>query len=480
MTIWDWVVVAIYFAMTLLVGFLQGRRQQDVETFFLAKRNLPVLLALFSVIATETSAVSFLSVPAEVLYGDLTFLQLPMGFVVGRTLVAFFLLPGFFEPVRLSLYESLQRAFGPAVQHGASLTFMGMRTVADGMRLYLTALVVATTTGWDLTTGIVVTAGVAMLYALVGGFRAVVWTDAFQLAVYLGGAAIGLGCLVNGSLSEAVSAWEQASNAGKLRLFNLSLDLANPNTFWAGLLGGTVLSAATHGADQMMVQRYLATGSLGRARLVLIGSGIAVFVQFVLFGLLGTALWAEAPLESRSTSQVPEGVVLEGFLVALPSGARGMVVAAVLAAAMSTLSSSLNSVASAAVGDLLRWKRQDLGRGELFVARCMSFAAGLAQVAAALVAAQLLKETPVIRGVLAVASLAAGVLLGLLVLAQLCPGPSPIGLTALGAGLTISSLAFAFLPVAYPWLGVVSAVSTMASGAATAWIRSVVASRSQP
>jgi SSS family transporter len=472
----DVAIVVVYVLGNLLVGVYFARKQVGLTSYFLGDRNVAWWLILASIVTTETSTVTFLSVPGESFKngGDLTFLQLPLGYIVGRVVIAWLLLPQYFSGEILSAYQVLRQRFDVRVQRTASGLFLVTRSVADGLRLYLTALLLHLFTGWDETQAVLVLAAITAVYTYLGGMHAVMWTDLIQFAVKLSGAVVA--ALVIGSL--APGGWaavaDAASAEGKLRWLNFGLDLASDNIFLAGLVGGAVLTMATHGADQMMVQRYLCGRSLGEARLALVLSGVVVFVQFVLFLLIGVGLWA---LNGQGLLSLPEGARSDAafgwFIVTtLPAGLRGLVVAAVLAAAMSTLSASLNSSATAFVVDFYRPLRP--GRGErhyLRVSRGMTAFWAVVQVGVALATLALNPEQGVVKSVLSVAGWSTGIVLGLFVLGGFRrPVSSGAALAGVAAGFAAVTAVFGTKALAWPWYAPVGVLTTVGVGLAVDWV----------
>ena len=315
--------------------------------------------------ATETSTATFLSVPGlafDPKQGDLRFLQLAMGLIAGRLLIVVWLLPLYFRGQLFTAYQVLESRFGGATKQVASLIFLVTRNLGDGLRLFLTAVVLEKVAGWPLTACIVLIGSVTLVYTFFGGMRAVVWNDCLQLLVYLLGALVALVIVVErlpAGWSELV-AYGQAHD--KFRVFDLRWSLQDPFTFWAGFVGGAFLTLGTHGTDQMMVQRYLAARSQSDAGRALALSGMVVFLQFALFLLLGVGLAAFYAGHPPQTEFATHDYVFASFIVdQMPRGLGliGLVLAAVFAAAMSTLSSSLNSSAAAAVNDLYAPGSQD-------------------------------------------------------------------------------------------------------------------------
>ena len=406
--------------LTLGVGLWSARSQRTAGDYFLGAHDLPAWAILLSIVATETSALTVISIPAVAARGDLTFLQLPLGYLIGRIAVARWLLPGYFRGEQETAYQRLESRFGTPTRQLASVVFMITRALGDGVRVYASAIPLTVLTGWSIPVSIVVMSAVTMLYTWHGGLKAVVWVDVVQLVVYLAGGAVALWIawsMAGGPEASLLT----AQAAGKLRVLDPSLNLTSTYTLVGGIIGGGLLSAASHGTDHLIVQRLLASRSLGAARTALIGSGVVVFLQFVLFLLTGVAIWSAglAP-ESLAPDQIFPRFVAEH----LPSGFAGLVVAAILAAAMSTQSSAINALASSVTHDLYvsRTGRTDpvhlLKVGRLFsVAWAVAITIGALLFHYATGGA----TTPVVVLALSIASVTYGGLLGTYILGSQWP-----------------------------------------------------------
>jgi SSS family transporter len=464
----DVLIVVLYIAGTTLLGAWFARRQRSLQTYFVGDRDVRWWLVLVSIVATETSTVTFLSVPGlafDPKHGDLAFLQLAFGYVIGRILIAWVLLPQYLRGDLFSAYQLLRWRFNAAVQRTASGIFLLTRAVADGLRLYLAALLLQQFTGWDVSVSVLVIGVATMVYTFFGGMQAVIWTDVIQFAVYITGALLAGYCilaLVQGGLPGFLDA---GAAAGKFRLLVFSADPTQEFTLWAGVIGGAFFTMASHGADQMMVQRYLCSRSLGEARLALVASGFVVLLQFLLFLLIGTGLYV---LWAQGTLALPEGTKSDavfGFFIVhfLPTGVVGLLIAAVLAASMASLASSLNSGAGAFVTDFYRPLRPGLGEDHyLLVSRLMTLFWGLTRVGVALLAVLLLGESSVVRQVLSVAGFTTGVILGLFLLGSL---RRPVGSAAALAGLVVGFLTVLTVwlttRLAWPWYAPVGTLVTV-------------------
>jgi SSS family solute:Na+ symporter len=406
----DYTVIAAYLLAITAFGTWFARFQKTTVDYFLTGRSVPWWAICFTIVATETSTLSFIGVPAGAYAGNMTFLQLALGYVIGRVLVSVLFLPAYFRGELFTSYELLLRRFGPEVKNVAAVIFVITRTLADGIRLFATALVISVVTQVPVSVT-VIALGVAMIvYTVRGGVSAVIWTDVVQMFVYVGGALVvffGLLYLIPGGWGEVV---RSAGSTGHFQVLDFSTDPHKAYTFWAGLFGGVALTLATHGTDQFLVQRLLSARSLKGAASGLILSGVLVFAQFILFLVIGAMLYTfyqHAPLP-RPLSRTDE--VLPLFVVtSLPQGISGFIVAAIVAAA---LSPSINSLAATTVNDFyLKYVRPDADEKTLMsVARTATIGWGVAQIAVALGAQWVTRS--VLDSGLAVLSLAAGPVLG--------------------------------------------------------------------
>src|SRR2546422_217749 len=366
---------------------------------------------MLSIVATETSALTVISIPGIAARGDLTFLQLTFGYLVGRIGVAALLLPGYFEGTQETAYQRLERRFGTAARRTASGVFLLTRALADCVRIFATAIPLAIITRWNFAAGILAIGAVTLIYTWVGGLRAVVWVDVIQLGVYLLGGIATL--IVATHLAGGVGAFGRAWDAGKLVTLDFRPSFTLLYTFWGGLLGGALLAGASHGTDHLIVQRLLAARGLRDAQRALIGSGVFIIGQFALFLLVGTSLWLAGAdrVGMRSDAIYPTFVITQ-----LPVGLAGLVVAGILAAAMSSHASAVNSLASASTHDFYAPLpgRQDLGH-LLWVGRWLTLIWTAVLVAGA-IAFIGDRDTPVVQLALSIASLTYGRLLGTYIL----------------------------------------------------------------
>ena len=412
----DLSVIVLYFALTLGIGAWANRRQATAGDYFLGARDLPAWAVLLSIVATETSALTVISVPGIGARSDLTFLQLSFGYFLGRLGVALWLLPGYFSGTQETAYTRLESRFGVGSRRVVSVIFMVTRFLGDGVRIFAGAIPLAVLTGWSVPVSILAMGLVTLVYTWFGGLKAVVWADVVQLVVYVSGGIAALFIAWN-LAGGAGAALDLAAAAGKLRIVDPTVNLTSTYTLLGGLVGGAMLSAASHGTDHLIVQRLLATRSLRDAQRALIGSGVLVALQFLLFLLVGSAIWAAG----FAPDSLPGDSVFPRFIVEhLPRGLAGLVVAGILAAAMSTISSSINALASSVTHDIYAsWTGRTDPAHLLRVGRAFSLAWGGALIAGALFFHQFASgtDTPVVVLALSIASITYGALLGTYILA---------------------------------------------------------------
>jgi SSS family transporter len=462
----DFSVLLLYLAGVTAWGAWLGRGQKSGTDYFLGNRELPWGAVMLSVVATETSTLTFLSIPGVAYLGTFTFLQLTVGYLAGRIMVSLFLLPAYFRGELTTAYALLETRFGTGARRFTSAVFMVTRLLADSVRLFATAIPLALVTGWPYPVSIAVIGALTLVYTYFGGIKAVVWVDALQMGLYLLGALAAitaLQLLVPGGWGEILSS---ARAAGKLQVLDFQLDLAVPYTFWAGLVGGGFLTMASHGTDQLIVQRLLTCKNLKASQKALVGSALSVMAQFVVFLTVGLGLWAF--YQGRAFERSDEIFAL--FIVQeLPPGITGLLIAGIFAAAMSSLSSSINSLASAAAYDF--WAPLKGVTGD--ERRILRAGKGFTLVWAALLVGGAILFIPLSRGTTAVevalgiASVVYGGLLGafgLGVLAERADERSVI----LGMVTGIGTVTFIWLTVpekvAWPWFALIGTGVTFLVG----------------
>jgi len=438
-----WIDTSIIFLFLIgLMGFgwWQSRLNKTTSDYFLGGKNIPWVVAMFSIVATETSVLTFISIPGIAYRGNWLFLQLAIGYILGRILVSLFLLPQYFKLGVTSIYEVLGKKFGPEIQKVASAVFLITRILADGIRYLATAVIVQVVTGWSLPVAVLVIGGVTLVYSLLGGIRTIVWIDSFQFVLYLAGGLISIIYILVNMEPSAGDAFVQLSEAGKLQILNFSGDfIHDPYLFISAVIGGMFLSFSSHGADYMMVQRVLGTKDLESGRKAMIGSGLFVFLQFGIFLLAGSLIY----IYIGGVELVKDREFSTFIIDHLPIGVKGLLLAGILSAAMSTLSSSINSLASSTITDWLK------GEADLRKSRIVSGVWATVLIGIALIFDE--GDSAIVIMGLQIASFTYGGLLGLFLLSKLDYSFAQISLII---GLISSCLVVFFLKqigLAWTW-----------------------------
>jgi SSS family solute:Na+ symporter len=385
---------------------------------------MPWWAVMGSIVATETSALTFLSIPGDAYRTGFAFLQLVFGYILGRFAVSFLLLPSYFKGELATVYALLETRFGPAARRFTSLLFMLTRVMAAAVRLAVPAIPIALILGIPIWTAVVILAGATALYTFLGGIKAVIWIDLIQVFVYLSGALLAFGFLwthLPGGLAGALDA--NAAAGQPARLFHLEFDLARPYTLWAGVLGGAFLTMASHGADQLIVQRLLACRGLRDAQKALIGSGFVILLQMSLFLSIGVMLFAffhGRPIDPSSGSSLsafhaPDEIFPTFIVAHLPGFISAYLVAGIFSAAMCSESSALNSLASALAHDVvgpLFGKNRLEGKSGLALGRRLTLFWTVLLALLAIGFSRLSQSQPAVQVGLGLLSVTAGGLLG--------------------------------------------------------------------
>jgi len=401
-----------YIGLIVLIGVIVGRKQRDTKSYFLGNGQISWLMISFSVVATETSVLTFLSIPGVAYLTNFGFLQVAIGYIIGRIVVAWLFLPLYYKEGIQSTYEFIGNKWGISFQRFVSTIFLLMRILADGVRLFMTAIPLTLITGWSFGASIAIIGLFTLIYTLIGGIRAVVYTDTIQFILYIFGAILTFNVineLIPGGLENIISILEEAGKFSIFQGFSSSLSdlLTRPYNFIAAVLGGFLLSMASHGTDHLMVQRLLSAGSIRDGQKALVLSGFLVFLQFAIFLFLGATMWIlydGLPLK-------PNLVFPWFILTHLPPGFTGFLVAGIFAAAMSTLSSSINSLASATVVDWIKPINPSAG---LITARWVSIFWAIVLIGGAMLFTS--SESPLVEVGLSIASVVYGAILGFFIL----------------------------------------------------------------
>ena len=494
----DLAIIFGYLIGIVLFGTWFGRKQKTTRDYFLGDRSVPWWAVAFSIVATETSTITFISVPGIAFSrgGNFQFLQLVFGYMLGRIVISILFIPSYFRGELMTVYQLLDRRFGGKIKMLAASLFVVMRNIADGIRLLLTAIVLAAVytsfqpaaNAETIVVASIILIGVAMIvFTYFGGMEAVIWVEVVQLGIYIVGAlaaAIILAQSIEGGLSGAMALGSQFN---KFSLFDFSFDITKTFTFWAGLIGGCFLTMSTHGTDQYLVQRYLCTDRPRRAATALLTSGAIVLAQFIGFLFIGVLLFAfyqpqidpgYATAASTAFPFTGGDRVFPDFITRhLPTGLSGLVVAAIFAAAMS---SSLNSIAATSVNDLYRPFRQKLSDAHyLKVSHWLTLLWGVVQIGVALLVRN--QNRSALDQALSVASLINGPVLGVFLvgvfLKRVSEPPALIGMLASMAAMIYIRFG---TNVAWTWYVFIGSLITLV----VAWLASLAfaaapASRSQ-
>ena len=462
------IVVAYLLAITAL-GFYFRHGQRDARDYFLGGRSAPWWALALSIVATETSTLTIIGTPAIGYATNLTFLQLVIGYLIGRILIVLLFLPGYFRGEYLTAYALIEKRFGEEMRAVAASTFLITRALAEGVRVAAIALVLSVALGTSVRLAVLIVIALTILYTFEGGMRAVIWTDVAQLLLYVTGSVITLVIL----LHRVPGGWNEIAQVAvasghKLQVFDFSFHLSTKYTVWSGFIGGAFLTMASHGTDQTIVQRLLAARDERDSRRALLASGVIVLVQFAIFLLVGVALYAFAlhwPLLGPGDTA---DRVLPLFLVReMPTGLAGLLLASIIAVAMSNASGSLNSLAASSVLDFAKLRGRATEPAKLLrFSRRMTLVWGLV-----LMAFGFKKWGPFLETGLTVASLPFGSLLGLFLLGTLDRRATATGaLAGMFAGLGTVLFLWRFTAIAYTWYVLIGSVVTLVVGVVVRWI----------
>ena len=431
----DYGVVVAYLVAITAFGSYFARFQKNTRNYFLTDNSVPWWGICFTIVATETSTLTFIGVPASAYAGNWTFLQLAAGYVIGRIVVSIVFLPRYFGGALVTSYQLLQQRFGPSVSTVAAGLFLVTRSLADGIRLFATALVISIVTGIPVPWTVVVLGAAMIVYTVRGGSAAVIWTDVVQMFIYIAGALVVFFAL----LQQIPGGWGEVMSlgrlAGKFTVLDLTFDFGKVYTLWAGLVGGIALTLATHGTDQFLVQRLLSADKPASAARGLVLSGFIVFAQFALFLMIGAMLFAYHQHFPLTVTLPRNDAILPTFIVNhLPHGLIGFIVAAIVAAA---LSPSINAMAATTVNDFyLRYVNSTPSDEYLLrLSKRLTIFWGIVQLLVAL-GAQWLAQSVLDAG-LSVLSLTTGPVLGAFCLGVLTKRANGTGALA---GITVSAI----------------------------------------
>ncbi|MGA8072344.1 MAG: sodium:solute symporter [Candidatus Acidiferrales bacterium] len=458
-------ILILYLAGVTLLGAWFRRGQKDVRDYFLGGKTAPAWALACSIVATETSTLTIIGTPAIAFGGNLGFLQLVIGYLVARVILCVVFVPRYFQGEFYTAYQLLEKRFGVRVKSAGAGVFLVTRALAEGVRIAAVGKVVSVALGTGSRTAILIVTVLTLFYTFEGGLKAVIWTDVMQLAIYLTGSAVAFWLLLHkipGGWSEVTQV--AAAAGGKLRVFDFSLSLTQSYTFWSGVIGGTFLTVASHGTDQTLVQRVLAARNERDGKVALLGSGVIVLIQFALFLVIGVMLFVFYQHAAPGVVPLDRDQIFPTFIVSeMPPGIAGLVLAAILAVAMSNASGSLNSLASSSIMDFGAGASGGAqpSPGELLKrSRWMTLIWGIVLGSLGLV-----HWGPVLVAGLTITSITYGAMLGVFLLGIWNPRANSTGaivgmLFGLGAMLAVHR----FTMLAWTWYVLVGTVVTFAAG----------------
>ena len=463
----DYIIIAAYLVGVAVFGIVSGGKQKSIQDYFAGSEKIPWWAVCFSIVAAETSALTFISIPGLAYLANLNFLQVTVGYLLGRIVVAAVLLPAYSKGNLKTAYTFLETRFGGKTRSFASVVFIFTRTAADGVRLFATAIPIYLMLNIDPMIAIVIVAVVSLVYTYTGGIKGIIWVDVIQMTIYIGGAIVAGIFIINllpGSLTSTLSS---TSISEKLSIINWGFNdgfagfFAQPYTLIGGLIGGAFLSMASHGTDQLVVQRLLAIRDLKGSQKAIIGSGVIVIMQFAVFLMLGVLLYAfYGPMDLRSDEIFPKFII-----EVLPVGLTGIIIAALLAAAMSTLAGSMSSLSSSLMMDLyLPLTKKDLNdEQKLRISRMFTIMFGFLLVLSAF----FFKESSraVVEIALSIASFTYGGLLGTFLLGIIFKkSKQEDALAGFVAGIFIMITVISLKLVAWTWFTFVGVIATLVVG----------------
>jgi len=469
----DLAVILAYLLGVTAFGLHFRKRQRTLKDYFLADRQIPWWAISLSIVAAETSTLTIISVPGLAYETDFRFLQLVLGYLVGRAIISILLIPQYFRGELITAYQFIERRFGQKLRALTAGLFLVTRAAAEGVRVFAVAIVVGIALPGlfagmsdlrrDLT-AIAIVSLLTLIYTFEGGITAVIWTDVVQLFIYLGGTLLGMFTI----LHQVPGGWSTvqsiAGSAGKFRAFDFSLSFHSTYTFWSGLIGGAFLTTATHGTDQLIVQRLLAARNQQQSQIALLASGFAVLLQFWLFLLVGAMLFVFYKLAPPATPFSGGDIIFPSFIVTkMAHGVSGLLVSAILAAAMSNLSAALNSLSSTTVVDFYgRWRPLATEEQRMRVSKLVTVGWGLALFGLAIMARH---GGRVLEVGLAITSVAYGSLLGVFLLGVLDRRASEPGATAgMLVGFLLNIFLWRFSRVSFTWYIALGSAATFVVG----------------
>jgi SSS family transporter len=469
----DLLVIVSYLAGVTLFGLRFRGRQRTLKNYFLADNSIPWWAISLSIVAAETSTLTVIGVPGMAYDKDFRFLQLVVGYVVGRVIVSLVLIPQYFRGQLVTAYQLIDRRFGGRLRSLTAGLFLMTRAAAEGVRVFAVAIVIRVALGSLLTgltdyqrdvAAIAIVTLLTLIYTFEGGMAAVIWTDVVQLSIYVAGTLVAVYSIVHFVPGGWPSIHAAAAQAGKFRVWDWSTNLSANYTVWAGVIGGAFLTTASHGTDQLIVQRLLSARNERQAKTALIASGISVLVLFWMFLLVGAMLFVYYGIAPPAAAFTRTDTIFPTYVVTrLPHGVAGLLISAILAAAMSNLSAALNSLSSTTIVDFYaRVRPLSTEARRVQLSRMATIGWALLLFALALVARN---GGKVLEMGLSIASVAYGSLLGVFLLGVLTRRASERGaMMGMLIGFVFNVYLWLFTEVAFTWYVVFGCAVTFAVG----------------
>ena len=446
----DWVVIVVYLTGIIGLGVWFGKDQRNTRDYFLGSRNIPWWGIGVSIVAAETSALTIIGVPAIAYGSNIMFIQMIVGYVIARIILAVVMVPHYLKGEIYSPYQLLEQHLGVGPRRLAAAFFLFLETMAAGVRVFVACIPIRLMLGEQVCSlgglvdpilgAILIFVGLSLLYTYIGGVKAVIWTDFVQFGLFLAGGVFALfyiPTLVTGGWDAALA---QAGAAGKLAWLNTHFTFSAPFNIWMGVIGGTVMVLSTHGAEQLIVQRVLACGSVSDGRKALALSAVLIFPLFLIFLLVGVMLWVfyqshpfQIPLpEGRPGIKSIDFIFPIFMMTEVPHILKGFLIVAILSAAMSSISSAITALASVSTMDFV--KQIVKGKDEDYFLRWSKYSTVLWAGMLVFTAWLTREVTFVLNAAFSLRGLTAGALLGGLILAlfwrRVGPRAAMIGMTA--------------------------------------------------
>jgi len=466
----DYIIIGVYLIGVAAFGIISGGKQKTVKDYFLGATKVPWWAVCFSIVAAETSTLTFISIPGLAYLTNLNFLQLTFGYLLGRIVIATYFLPAYYKGDLSTAYAYLDNRFGSNTRSFASVVFLFTRLAADGVRLFATAIPLKLMLDISYPAAIIIIALVSLVYTYTGGVKGIIWVDVIQMFLYLGGAILAGIFIINALPEGFAGVFSQAIDTGKMSFINLGFSdgfagfFTDPYTLLGGVLGGAFLSMASHGTDQLIVQRLLSTKDLRSGQKAIVGSGVIIIIQFAIFLAVGVGLFLfYGPMDIKS-----DEIFVKFILEQLPVGVSGIIIAGLFAAAMSTIAGSISSLSSSTILDLykpymLRNSKSLSEDKELRLSRIMTIVWAFLLILSAIYFKESSKA--VVEIALSIASFTYGGLLGTFILGLLVSkADQKIANISFTFGIAVMITVILLKIIAWTWFTLVGVIATVSLG----------------